>query len=225
MRPLTAIVLSTLAVAATAVSAAAQTVPPPPSPIARADFTATIGWFNANKSDLSREGYNDWYNSSGYGGIGAGWYWTDNHKTEIDFGATTSGDVYTSERIVVNGQSTYRNARYEFTTRKLTIGQQYQAYRNAWFHPHVAAGLDLTWETRREERSPYYIYDRPGGVAQLIQPEQPPERDVELVARPFAAVGFKAYMTPRAFFRSDMRFTFESGVDEVLLRFGFGVDF
>ena len=43
--------------------------------------------------------------------------------------------------------------------------------------------------------------------------------------RPFVATGFKAYMTQRAFFRSDVRVGVRDGVDEVLLRFGFGVDF
>jgi hypothetical protein len=32
-------------------------------------------------------------------------------------------------------------------------------------------------------------------------------------------------MTQRAFFRSDLRLVFRNGVDEVLLRFGFGADF
>jgi opacity protein-like surface antigen len=197
----------------------------PPSPIARGDVTGTLGWFNANKSDLSRERYNDWYNSSLYGGIGAGWYWTDNHKTEIDFGATTGGDIYTSYPVFVENQQTYTQSRFFFSTRKLTLSQQYQAYRNAWFHPHVAAGVDLTWEETREERSPVILYDSVTRVSRLISPPQNLGPDVDLIVRPFAAVGFKAYMSPRSFFRSDMRFTFRGGVDEVLWRFGFGMDF
>lgn len=197
----------------------------PPSPIARGDVTATLGWFNADKGNLSREHYNDWYNSSLYGGIGAGWYWTDNHKTEIDFGATTGGDIYTSSQIVIDNQQTYTNSRFFFSTRKLTLSQQYQAYRNLWFHPHVAAGVDLTWETTREERSPIIVYDIEARTGRHVAPAQTFGPDVELVVRPFAAVGFKAYMTPRSFFRSDMRFTIRDGIDEVLWRFGFGVDF
>jgi hypothetical protein len=196
-----------------------------PSPIARGDVTASLGWFNANKGDLSPDRYNDWYNSSLYGGIGAGWYWTDNHKTEIDFGATTGGDIYVAYPIVVENQQTYTNSRFFFSTRKLTLSQQYQAFRNAWFHPHVAAGVDLTWEETREERSPVIFYDIVARVGRQISPAQNVGPDVDLVVRPFAAVGFKAYMTPRSFFRSDMRFTIRGGVDEVLWRFGFGVDF
>jgi hypothetical protein len=32
-------------------------------------------------------------------------------------------------------------------------------------------------------------------------------------------------MSPRSFFRMDMRFILKDGVDELLMRFGFGVDF
>lgn len=222
-RLLAAAVLTGCAPAAFAQSA------PPPSPIARWDVTGTLGWFNADKSDNTRESYNEWYNSSLYGGIGAGWYWTDHHKTEIDFGATTVGDVYTTTYtttpVVIGTQQTFTTSRSFFSTRRLTLSEQYQAYRNAWFHPHLAAGVDLTWEKSREERSPTVLFDNTGRTPREIRPAETIGPDVDLTVRPFAAVGFKAYLTQRGFFRSDMRFTFKDGIDEVLWRFGFGVDF
>ncbi len=202
----------------------AQT-PVPPSPIARWDVTGTLGWFNANKSDASRESYNDWYNSSLYGGLGVGWYWTDHHKTELDFGATTGGDIYATTRVVVDRQVTYTTSRLLFDTRRLTLAQHYQAFRNAWFHPHVAAGIDLTWETTREQRDPTIIWDEVTRTPREVLPARTIAPDQESIVRPFAAAGFKAYMTQRAFFRSDLRLTFKGGVDEALLRFGFGMDF
>jgi hypothetical protein len=214
-----------LLLAAAAPAALAQTIPPPRSPIARADITAALGWFNADKADDDDRSYNDWYNSSLYGGIGAGWYWTDNHKTEIDFGATTEGDIYTSRSVFIDNQQTYTTSRFFFSTRKLAISQQYQGYRNAWFHPHVAAGLDLTWQTSREERFPTIVYDSVARTSREVSPRQQIGPDVDLIVRPFAAVGFKAYMTQRSFFRSDMRLTIDDGIEEVLWRFGFGIDF
>ena len=211
-----------LLVVAAAPAALAQTVPPPPSPIARADVNATLGWFNADKSS---ETDREWYNNSLYGGIGAGWYWTDNHKTEIDFGATTQAEIYTSRSVFIDNKQTYTNSRFFFSTRTLAISQQYQGYRNAWFHPHVAAGIDLTWETSREERFPTIVYDTVARTSREVSPQQQFGPDVDLIVRPFAAVGFKAYMTQRSFFRSDMRFTFDDGIEEVLWRFGFGIDF
>lgn len=216
--------LAALFLAVAASAASAQTTSPP-SPIARGDVTGTLGWFNANKDELSRDRYNDWYNDSLYGGIGAGWYWTDNHKTEIEVAGTTQGDLYTSWPVVIDNQSTYRSGRYFISTRKLTLSQQYQAYRNVWFHPHIAAGVDFTWETTRAELSPVFLYDSVSRTSRQIQPAERTGADVDFVARPFVGVGFKAYMTPRGFFRTDMRFAIRGGVDEVVWRFGFGADF
>ena len=43
--------------------------------------------------------------------------------------------------------------------------------------------------------------------------------------RPFATVGLKAYFNSQTYFRTDMKLTFDSGVDEVIIRIGVGVDF
>lgn len=197
----------------------------PPSPLSRADVTATLGWFNAEKGDIHDvRSYNDWYNRSLHAGFGAGWYWTDNLKTEVDFGATTKGRIYTSQRVLVDNRETYTNSQYFFSTRKIAVGQVYQFYRNQFFHPHLAAGVDVTWEKIREESDGIYVFDP---VNRVSRRETPPftRRDTDVIARPYAAAGFKAYMSPRAFFRSDLRVTVRGGIDEVLLRFGFGVDF
>ena len=45
------------------------------------------------------------------------------------------------------------------------------------------------------------------------------------LTRPFATFGVKAYVTPRAFVRTDLRLVFDKGIDEALVRFGLGVDF
>lgn len=224
MKPIV-VLLAMLSVAATAGPASAQPVPPPPTPIARADVSGMVGWFNADQSNATGESYNDWYNSSGYGGAGFGWYWTDHHKTEIDFGATSEGDIYGSRQVVVDGYPTYTSSRVFFTTKKLAVSQQYQAFRNAWFHPHVAAGVDLTWETRREEEFPTIRYDDITRGPRELRPGRTIGPDTELVVRPFIATGFKAYMTQKSFFRSDIRFTLRRGLEEVLWRAGFGIDF
>jgi len=55
-------------------------------------------------------------------------------------------------------------------------------------------------------------------------PERFPKR-TEVHARPFAGLGFKAYMSPRSYFRTDLKFVIDGGVEEVMMRFGIGVDF
>jgi outer membrane protein W len=186
-------------------------------PVSRADISVSAGWFNADKSELSSERHgNDWYNRSLYGGAAVGWYWTDHLKTELDGGATTGADLLVYTPTVIDGRLTTLYSTYTIGTTRLAISQQYQFYRNVWFHPFVGGGLDVTWErTRREDE----IYS-----ALPIRTQPFPTR-TELLARPLADVGFKAYFTPRAFFRTDLKITFDKGVDEALVRFGFGMDF
>ena len=187
------------------------------APISRADVSGSIGWLNADKSEIApNRGRNDWYNRSVYGGASLGWYWTDHLKTEIEGGVSSGADLIVYNPALIDGRQSTIYSNYTFSTSRFAIGQQYQFYRNVWFHPFVAAGLDLTWErTRRDDE----IYS-----AVPIRTQPFPEK-TELLVRPFAAVGFKAYFTPLAFFRTDMRLAFHSGVDEAILRFGLGVDF
>jgi opacity protein-like surface antigen len=215
----------TLALTLAAQPGFAQPSQPPPSPISRADVSGTLGWFNANKSDLDSDRYNDWYNRSLHGGFGAGWYWNDHLKTEIEFGATTTAKIRSYPRVVVNGFQTSTPIEHTIGTRKLAIAQQYQGYRNQWVHPYAAVGVEATWERVKQDHAPTYIYDSVNRTSRLALPARTVGPDTDVTVRPFGSVGFKAYMTPRSFFRSELRMAFRGGIDEVLLRFGFGFDF
>jgi hypothetical protein len=192
-------------------------------PIARADATAVLGWFNANQSELTD--YDNWYNRSTYGGAILGWYWTDHLKTEVEFGATSPGELYAVQAVAVDGQTAYASSRHRFTTRRVTAGQQYQFFRNAWVHPHVMAGADLTWHTHQQDDDPVLLYDQVSRTSRLLRPARTIGPSISLQVRPFAEVGTKLYLSRRAFVRTDFRLTFDRGVDEVLLRVGLGVDF
>lgn len=186
-------------------------------PIARVDATGVIGWFNAHVPDSSF--YDDWYNRSAYGGAELGWYWTDHLKTEVDLGATSSAELYGVQPIFVGGRQTYVSAEHRFSTRRIAAGQQYQFGRNAWAHPHVAVGIDVTAESREQR------IDSTVGVDQTSRtPVETTNRSTHVEVRPFAEVGTKLYFSPRGFVRTDFRLTFRNGVDEVLVRFGVGVD-
>ena len=66
---------------------------PPRAPLNRGDAHFVIGWQNLHK-EQPQQHYNDWLNGIFYGGAGAGWYWTDNLKTQVDFGGGTKADQY-----------------------------------------------------------------------------------------------------------------------------------
>ena len=132
---------------------------------------------------------------------------------------------YRYEPIVVNGQTTGAiSSRLQVQQQSVAIAQQYQFFRNQWFHPHVGAGVDLARETTRQDFDPFFVFDSVTRVSRQIAPAHT-DATHQFVARPFGEAGFKAYLTRRAFFTSDARLMFRSGIDEVLFRVGFGIDF
>ncbi len=93
---------------ATAISlascSAAGAQEPPRAPMNRGDAHFVIGWQNLHEEQPTQQNYsNDWLNGIFYGAAGAGWYWMDHLKTQVDFGAGTQGHQYRYEPIVVNG--------------------------------------------------------------------------------------------------------------------------
>jgi hypothetical protein len=196
-----------------------------PSPLARGDVSGVAAWMHVDKSDASGRHSNDWSNRGFYGGGTAGWYWTDHHKTEIEAGATGDVRLYTYRTFVDNGVTVPENSELTFSTRRIAVGQHYQFYRNAWFHPHAGAGLDLTWERTTQVVHPAFLFTTQPGRPGEVRPGSVIGPDTALHVRPFGEVGFKAYVSPRAFVRSDLRLVARRGLDEVQLRFGLGVDF
>ncbi len=189
------------------------------APLARADVTGIVAVLGVEDEAVRPYVDNDWH-SSFFGGLGAGWYWTDHFKTEMDFGAGTESRVYRATPIAIGASSSFVTTESRVSQRTLGISQQYQFFRNVWFHPFVGGGIDFTWESAERYDEVYSSFLTPGGNR-----VEHPERQ-EFHTRPFATLGFKAYMTPHGFFRTDLKFVANShGLDEVMLRFGFGVDF
>jgi hypothetical protein len=221
-------VLVTIAIAAVCASRSdAQTSPAPPVSSSvtavRPDLSASVGWLNVNKSSL--DDYNDWYNRGVQGAVAFGWYWTPHLKTEVEPSASTRVEFDSSREELINGRRAHVVSEFGFSTRRLTLSQQYQFGENAWFHPHLGAGVDFNWErTARTDRFVYF-YDPPGRQPPLVPQNVSQPNRTDLHIRPFVAAGLKAYMTPRAFARSDLRLVIGDRIEEVVLRFGLGVDF
>jgi opacity protein-like surface antigen len=200
---------------------------PPPAPVPqlpRADAHFVIGWQNIRK-DQPQNHYNDWLNDIFYGGAGAGFYWTDNLKTQVDFGAGTRAKQYRYRQVPANGGIAYESSRLTLRQQAVSIGQQYQFFRNQWFHPHLGVGVELARETTTEEYEPITFFDNVTRTSRVIQPARTEGPEHDFIARAFAEGGMKAYITRRAFFTGDMRMMFRHGIDEVLFRAGFGFDF
>ena len=80
-------------------------------------------------------------------------------------------------------------------------------------------------ETTTEEYSAIFVFDSVTRTSRQLAPPRNEGPDHRTIARPFGEVGFKAYMTRRAFFTADTRLMYRKGLDEVLFRLGFGIDF
>lgn len=201
-------------------AAAAQEAPAAPP---RADVHFVIGWQNLRREQAQTS--NDWMNDIFYGGTGAGWYWTDHLKTQVDVGAGTHGRQYRYAPDSTGSFQSFRSSELTVSSRSVAIGQQYQFFRNQWFHPHVGAGVDIARETTTEEFDPVLVFDNAARTTRVAVPARTEGPNHRFIARPFAETGFKAYMTRRSFFTADMRLMVRGGIDEVLFRLGFGMDF
>src|SRR5215510_3058199 len=120
-----------------------------------ADVSGTIGWFNLRDADPERR-FDDWANRMADLSAGAGWYWTDNLKTQVDFGVTNKTDRYSYEELFINGHQTYAPFETTLSSRHLAIAQDYQFFRNQWLHPRVGAGVDVAWERTLTEIQPAF---------------------------------------------------------------------
>ena len=191
--------------------------------VVRGDVSGLIGWLGVEEDSV--EGYigDDWHTSL-FGTIGAGWHWTDHLKTEVDFGAGTQSTFYRARQVSFPGFTGYRSTQSSASQKTLGISQQYQFFRNAWFHPHVALGAQVTWAEITDRLDPLVIYS-PQAPPRTVEQGRTEEPRTDVTVRPFVSGGFKAYFTQRGFFRTDLRFAFRDGIDEVQLRIGFGADF
>src|SRR4051794_2734350 len=107
------------------VSLLAQAAPPAVStPVVRADVHAAVGWQNLHK-EQPLDHYNNWLNNIFYAGAGAGWYWNDHLKTQVDFGAGTRGSQYRTRQFAVNGVQAFESSRALIRETNVTVGQQY----------------------------------------------------------------------------------------------------
>ena len=129
----------------------------PAAPVAaalpRADVHVVLGWQNLH-NEQPQDHYNDWLNGIFYAGAGAGWLWNDHLRTQVDFGAGTKAEQYRFQQLTVEGHTTYESSQVSVQQQSVALAQQYQFFRNRWFHPRVAGGVELARETTRTEYQP-----------------------------------------------------------------------
>lgn len=223
---MTRLLAITLATCLTASVAAAQEpargvtlLPAAPS---RWDVAAHVTWLGERRTNQSFQ-WDRWINVASGGGT-IGYFWTTHFKTELDVSTSTEDEIYSVETIALPGTNTLFPLQrdHEFRVTTATIGAVGQFFENTWFHPFVSAGLEIVREHEHVETT--FPIALPRAISPPIVTE--PETNVRVAARPYVATGFKAYVSERAFIRSDLRTSWSSdGLAALGWHNGIGFDF
>jgi len=217
-------ILAIAVLAGTPRAAAAQQAQPT---LPRADAWGSFGWQHAHHDDENS------FRTRGSRPVlltaGGGVYWSPHLRLEVDSGTPTRDVLNYTEHTTVGTVQRFEYAHVIYDRWSLAAAQTYEFLPNAWFNPYVGLGLEMTRQTRKERVDSLFEFDTtsrpPPPGSTHFEPTHEDSSERRTRVSPFAALGFKSYVSRRAFFRTDARVAVHSGVDGVLIRFGFGVDF
>src|SRR5436190_11434061 len=174
------------------------------------DAAGHVGLLNRNKADLGS--YDTWYSVAVIDAT-AGRYWTPHFKTEFDVGTAGEGHIY----------GPYR----EQKLRETMVGATalYQFFENQWVHPFIGGGVELAREHIRADAFPPPTLRVPPATW-LGVPSLAAVDEVTYSVRPVVSGGFKFYVSPHAFVRTEVRTALSADRPLALQwRGGIGFDF
>jgi opacity protein-like surface antigen len=184
------------------------------------DLAAHIAWFGSNQSDIAPD-WNRWY-GTGAGGVTVGRYLTPHLKAEVRGTLSGAGQIYTQDPNLP-----FEPRVHDLRATTLHGGAAYQFFDNRWFHPFVGGGVEIVRERQRIDIPQHFRPTPPtrDQVPQLIPASRGIE-DVSYDARPFVGVGFKWFVSDRAFIRTDLTASISGrGVAQTIASAGVGVEF
>jgi len=171
---------------------------------ARWDAAGQLSMVNRNRSELSR--WDHWYTVAAINGTG-GYYWTPHFKSEFEIGMGGEGTIDAEEETAVPGQ-TFPYVRYrDHKLREMTVGATalYQFFENQWVHPFVGGGAEFVRERHLADALPAASVRFSAAMPMLPVPAIPAVDTISYSVRPVLTGGFKFYVSPRAFVRTDVR--------------------
>lgn len=201
----------------------------PPVTLPRADAAVTVGWFHSAIADaitgpvMFRR--DDWAHDRATIGATLGIYWDGHLKTELTAETSSATHIWDAVPITVGDEVVHRSVEHAVRDTRFSIGQFYQFGRNQWVHPSAGAGLTVRRRARTAESFPAFLSGSPARGPRMIAPYERIGPEIDTQAAGFAALALKAYVTQRAFFRTDAQFDFRNGLEDVNARVGFGFDF
>jgi opacity protein-like surface antigen len=220
-----AVFLAALVTASHASAQARPVIVLSPGDPSRWDFSTHVGWVGGNKSAIAPD-WNDWYDTASID-VSGGYYWTRHLKLELDVSTTAAAGMFVDEHVLLPGDSFpyFRQREHTFRTTSATAGMAYQFFENSWFHPFVGGGIAVVHERERTGVAQPLVYFRDPQTRVVLPHPDPFDRE-STDARPFAMLGLKAYVSERAFIRTDLRISASTRqAESVALRLGVGFDF
>jgi hypothetical protein len=219
---LVALIPVLLALRPSTVAAQTPTVPPPP----RADVVGSIGWLHATSDGLTGNFYrNDDWTRHATLTLATGIYWTEHWKSELSIGRSSGANVWDYELIETGSELVPRTVRHDVGHTRVSLTQAYQFGRNQWVHPSIGVGVLVDRRDVRSDYSPAVAYRGPSVTPVTIAPPANTGPVTTTVALPFVTAAVKAYVTPRAFVRSDVQVAFRRRAESIVAHAGFGFDF
>jgi hypothetical protein len=189
----------------------------------RNDVSISIGWSGA--SFPASDEYNQW-GSRFYAGGGVAHYWTDHLKTEAELGWFSPVRNESYEPVVFpDGSSSYARSDYVFRDLRASFAQSFQFGRNAWVHPYIGAGADVSVLRIEELRPAQSVQLFTSRTNQTRNLPAFAEEETETRIRPFVKTGLKLYMSDRGFVTTELKFAIHSGIEDVLWKTSLGFDF
>lgn len=167
-----------------------------------------------------------WSTPSGLGSVSLARYWTSHLKTELGLSLLTARDGFVDATVTLpSGQLARTYDSLLARQRQVVVSGVYQFFDNEFAHPYVSAGLRLGLLDIESRRSPYATIYQGTSIQSVLLPEQTSRR-TQIQARPFVALGSKAYFSERVFARPEVMLALgRTGVSQVGLNLGFGIDF
>ena len=195
----------------------------------RWDVTASTGLFAGYTPRTRGIGYQESWFQTVQGGVTIGRHLTPHLKLELEANGARAGTQFRERLVDVPGYPYPYPTGSEVTTsvRSLAAAVTWQFRNNEWVHPFVQAGVsgDFDRVTVRTWEQIFYG-DLRGGVPPVrVAEERADGPTTTTTVRALLGGGAKVYWTPKAFVRSDARWTFDRERHNIALRLGVGVDF
>jgi hypothetical protein len=209
--------------------AAAQTATRPTAATPWDVAVVTGGMTNHPETPMTQGYVDDWI-GTGLIGVGVGRHFTPHLKAELDVSFTNEGEQYVERRIAIPSVPYPVSFAVErqHRVRELSASLIWQFLENQWVHPFLQIGVAADSDRVRERtwRQTYYIGGAPRPDNQVVLSEDRTTDPVTTTeARLLMGGGAKLYVSPRFFFRTDVRTALDRKGGNVAFRGGFGIDF